>query len=108
MNLIFHIFLLFRIRSTKYSIILICGFILTVIIFLFSATPYYCPEELVETVVDTETKEHSNKVNNKQVVRLTKDTFVEKVRFEGGKDDSPVGVLRPKEKDVSDVKVFVY
>ena len=61
---------------------------------------------MVEEVVDTGNKEHSTTVNKKQVVRVTKDTYVEKVRFEGDEDKSPVGVLRPKEKEVSSASHF--
>ena len=64
-------------------------------------TPYQCPDIMAEEVIETGDKPHSDKVNNKTVVRLTEDTYVEKVRFEGINDTTPVGVLRPKEKGVS-------
>ena len=63
-------------------------------------TPYQCPDIMAEEVVDTTDKPHSEKVNGKEVVRITADTYVEKVRFEGGNDTTPVGVLRPKDKHV--------
>ena len=64
-------------------------------------TPYVCENIMQEEVVDTTNKPHSQKVNGKEVVRIAADSYVEKVRFEGGNDTTPVGVLRPKDKHVS-------
>ena len=65
------------------------------------ATPFVCPDDMIEQIVDIDSKEHSTKINNKQIVRVTKNDFVEKIRFEGQDSSTPVGVLRLKEKTVS-------
>ena len=53
-----------------------------------------------EEKLDISSKPHSDVVNDKQIVRLTVNNYIEKIRFEGN-TDSPVGILHPKERGVS-------
>ena len=53
-----------------------------------------------EEIVDTGSKNISDKTGNKTVVRVTEDTYVEKIRFEGENASTPIEVLRPKDKGV--------